>query len=1005
MNSLARSTTTARTLGLRAGLAGVLAIPLLGTVVSSTPASGSPPMAITASTAQAARASCVDTLILGIDGNGQGKGQALGKVVRRVAKRIGRTGASQSRAWASARIRVRTAQPRVLVTSPRLATRKALSKPGARTWAKSIRKATKKANQRLAAAAVACPEQQVVLVGYAQGAGAVHTLLGRLDAAGRLDQVAAAVTVADPWRVKASVAGAPLGAPNAPRRSVGVLTRLRDKSVDVPTGPATFRTISVCTRSDLVCHPSKESAKRGLKATRSYATKSGKIVLHQAADVAAAQVAQWPKPIAETISVVQGTPVSHQLKVSGGSVGTPATWTASSLPEGLSLSSTGLLTGTLTAPGSHEVRYTVAGVSPATSAKSGVVTLNVTLKTGVLSAGGMTTCEVREDATAWCWGRNDWGQIGDGTRDLRTSATQVQGAGWRQVDTGGSSTCGVRTDGTLWCWGLNKFGQLGGRDRKTVSTPRQVGTRTDWTSVSSSWTHACATATDGSLWCWGQNLRGQLGTGKVFAASNKPMRVAGGLTWSSVTAGGWHTCGIATNGAGYCWGDNMLGQVGDGTVVRRPAPTPIAGGRSFSQLSANFGRTCGVTTGREAYCWGENSYGELGNGNRLDSLVPVAVIGGAVWTSIAVANTSTCATSTQRRVFCWGDNRYGQLGPASTGLSMSASPADAGLVADQMGTAGWLHQCAVGVSCWGGNELGQLGIGAVTPPGMPAETPPTFTPGPTLSKKQVFKRTPARIARDVLASRPAANARARRAGGTFNVMTFNLLGSQHTSPTGARPAFAPGRLRSEWARELIERREMTLVGLSEPQPDQIVSLDIATKGEFTAFPGNTMGYASAPQSVMWKDSEWEYVWGTTAPMPFMKGVRPQPVVRLRNRQTGSEVYWINAHLSPGGMQRDRDRGTAIIAAMVNLLTPEGLPILVTGDLNEKARAFRRIACKTGMTAAIGGTSINGCTPPSGMRVDWIFGKGGTFANTMVEIGPRVQRTTDHAIVSSRFTVQ
>ena len=72
---------------------------------------------------------------------------------------------------------------------------------------------------------------------------------------------------------------------------------------------------------------------------------------------------------------------------------------------------------------------------------------------------------------------------------------------------------------------------------------------------------------------------------------------------------------------------------------------------------------------------------------------------------------------------------------------------------------------------------------------------------------------------------------------------------------------SPRRIRAEWAKNLINQRGATLVGLSEPQPDQITSLDVATNGDFTVYPGNTMGYDAAPQSVMWKDSEWAYVWG------------------------------------------------------------------------------------------------------------------------------------------------
>ena len=138
---------------------------------------------------------------------------------------------------------------------------------------------------------------------------------------------------------------------------------------------------------------------------------------------------------------------------------------------------------------------------------------------------------------------------------------------------------------------------------------------------------------------------------------------------------------------------------------------------------------------------------------------------------------------------------------------------------------------------------------------------------------------------------------------------------------------------------------------------------MALNGGYSIYPGNTMGYEAAPQSVMWKDSEWSYVWGNTVQMPFMGESRPQALVRLRNRSTGREVYWINAHLSPGKMQADRDKGMDIIKQVVKQLAGDGLPVLVTGDLNEHAKAFRRIACPTDLNAA-GGRRDEGLHVPA-----------------------------------------
>jgi len=104
--------------------------------------------------------------------------------------------------------------------------------------------------------------------------------------------------------------------------------------------------------------------------------------------------------------------------------------------------------------------------------------------------------------------------------------------------------------------------------------------------------------------------------------------VLGGLSFTAVFAGGFHTCGITTTKLAYCWGSNAFGQLGDGTVTRRTTPVDVAGGRHFSGLSAGFSHTCAVTTDERAFCWGSNDSGRLGDGTaEVQRLVPVAVVG------------------------------------------------------------------------------------------------------------------------------------------------------------------------------------------------------------------------------------------------------------------------------------------------------------------------------------------------------------------------------------------
>src|SRR5215213_1271907 len=108
--------------------------------------------------------------------------------------------------------------------------------------------------------------------------------------------------------------------------------------------------------------------------------------------------------------------------------------------------------------------------------------------------------------------------------------------------------------------------------------------------------------------------------------------------FSQISAGNLHSCGVATDGTGYCWGPQAFGELGDGTFGEtRNAPAPIAGGLQFSQVRAGTTHSCGLTTDGRAYCWGENSLGQLGDGTApAGHNTPVPVEGTRRFTQILV---------------------------------------------------------------------------------------------------------------------------------------------------------------------------------------------------------------------------------------------------------------------------------------------------------------------------------------------------------------------------------
>jgi len=150
------------------------------------------------------------------------------------------------------------------------------------------------------------------------------------------------------------------------------------------------------------------------------------------------------------------------------------------------------------------------------------------------------------------------------------------GPSWTAVTAGGYHSCGIQVDGSLWCWGKNDFGQLGDGTASDQKDPILISAAEGgWLSVSAGGDHTCGVQSDGSLWCWGLNDNGQLGDGS-FTDRNVPTRVGGEYRWSLVTAGEDFSCAFKTDGNLWCWGWNFFGQVGDGSTSNRNVPIQVA---------------------------------------------------------------------------------------------------------------------------------------------------------------------------------------------------------------------------------------------------------------------------------------------------------------------------------------------------------------------------------------------------------------------------------------------
>jgi alpha-tubulin suppressor-like RCC1 family protein len=255
---------------------------------------------------------------------------------------------------------------------------------------------------------------------------------------------------------------------------------------------------------------------------------------------------------------------------------------------------------------------------------------------------------------AYGWGLGTSGQIGDGTLGTRTLPTLVAGGftDWKALQTGTLHTVGVRNNGTAWAWGLQTTGRLGnGLTSGVANSPVSVvGGFTDWTHIAAGLAHSLGRRSNGTIWSWGSNTSGALGTGNVTAQSS-PVSIAGGFTdWTFVIAGGDRSFAIRSNGTAWAWGNNIFATLGDNTNTSRSSPVSIVGGfTDWVELRAGPASNANGSMGRRSngtvWSWGSST--TMGDGTITAKSSPVSIAGGfTTWVTISAAQTAQAAIKT-----------------------------------------------------------------------------------------------------------------------------------------------------------------------------------------------------------------------------------------------------------------------------------------------------------------------------------------------------------------------
>ena len=352
-----------------------------------------------------------------------------------------------------------------------------------------------------------------------------------------------------------------------------------------------------------------------------------------------------------------------------------------------------------------------------------------TLEFVSLAAGDEHTCGIAMTGKAFCWGSNQYGQIGDGRRTgpqspYRYPTLVVGDHEFESLALGLRFTCGLTDEGRALCWGHNFYGQIGdGTTSGEKFAPTPVKTNLTFVSIVAGHRHVCALTGDGGAYCWGDGRAGQLGDGRAWdrnRLATEPTRVVGGHVFAQLGMGLLGQRQNATAGDGlpgmcgfdqaddvYCWGrgvfaygdyhevptlvseSKITGITGGPCtlfnerawcVVENPSPlvadsvwtpTAVIDGLTLFQMTGGTHHGCGLTAAGKAYCWGQTRFGQLGTGERAFrekgmQLFPGEVFGDHVFTQIEAGGGHTCALDVMGRAYCWGDNSQSQIGQDRT---------------------------------------------------------------------------------------------------------------------------------------------------------------------------------------------------------------------------------------------------------------------------------------------------------------------------------------------------
>lgn len=202
-----------------------------------------------------------------------------------------------------------------------------------------------------------------------------------------------------------------------------------------------------------------------------------------------------------------------------------------------------------------------------------------------VAAGYRFACALTTDGQTYCWGANESGQAGSLLTDFDDYYPGNQSLTWptlienapkfTSLSAGSYHTCALTSEGEAFCWGDNEYGQLGHGNASDADVPIAVTTQLRFKSISAGGFHTCGLTLDNRGYCWGFNGVGALGVSGEEIRNTPSDEVQGNQRFAYISAGWGHTCGVTEDGRVLCWGFNEAGQLGDNTLANSNTPVEV----------------------------------------------------------------------------------------------------------------------------------------------------------------------------------------------------------------------------------------------------------------------------------------------------------------------------------------------------------------------------------------------------------------------------------------------